>query len=476
MRRSLRSTSLVGTAALALALSACSDDTPPPQSTGSSSSSGSDSTGDSTGDEGEPAGAFHFVVELENVGAAYDNVGSGVFDLPDGAATFGPAGPGQSFVMRFAARPGDHLTFVSMIPQSNDWFVGVADAGLALFDEEGQPLTGDRSGELALYDAGTEADEPLGQGANQPGVASGVGAPDSNGDIRVRPWADASLASGDLALDVSANLDAERVWQFEVRLQNDSAPGSISTTAGPVDLSLAPGAWAVHGAEGTWFEVGQPVSASPAAAAFEALVEDARTAPIAAHLFPATGVTQVVSAGVWAVSDGPEALLFAPGAAALDNGLEPIAEDGKFAALASFVENSGLLDFGVTEQSVVDYMNGPLPPGGIYRFEFDADPGAHLHLVHMFVPSNDWFIAPAAEGIDLFDVNGAPIMGPQTEQLMLWDAGTEVDQAIGFGLDQVHLQAGENTGAADPDDRVREISGPVPLGDILRLRILPSPN
>ena len=205
--------------------------------------------------------------------------------------------------------------------------------------------------------------------------------------------------------------------------------------------------------------------------AFEALVEDARTAPMAAQLFPATGVTQVVSAGVWTVADSDDPRFFVQGASVLDNGLEALAEDGKFASLASFVEQGELVANGVTEQSVVDYMNGPLPPGGIYRFEFDADPGAYLQLAHMFVPSNDWFIAAAPGGLALFDVNGAPILGPQTELLRLWDTGTEINQPIGLGLDQVHLQAAANQGAADIDSDVREVEGPAPLEQLLRLRV-----
>jgi hypothetical protein len=34
-----------------------------------------------------------------------------------------------------------------------------------------------------------------------------------------------------------------------------------------------------------------------------------------------------------------------------------------------------------------------------------------------------------------------------TDQIELWDAGTEVNQAPGFGADQAPRQAGPNTGA-----------------------------
>jgi hypothetical protein len=53
----------------------------------------------------------------------------------------------------------------------------------------------------------------------------------------------------------------------------------------------------------------------------------------------------------------------------------------------------------------------------------------------MMGQSNDWFYAPAESGIDLFE-NGRGISGDITSQMVLWDAGTEVDQEPGIGSDQ----------------------------------------
>ena len=98
---------------------------------------------------------------------------------------------------------------------------------------------------------------------------------------------------------------------------------------------------------------------------------------------------------------------------------------------------------------------GPLLPGGVYEFDFDAFPGAKLSFATMFVQSNDLFLAPSGSGIDLFDATGGPITGDVTSQIMIWDAGTEIDQEPGSGLDQAPRQGGANTGAADPDGTVR---------------------
>ncbi len=57
---------------------------------------------------------------------------------------------------------------------------------------------------------------------------------------------------------------------------------------------------------------------------------------------------------------------------------------------------------------------------------------------------------------------------------MLWDSGTEVNQAIGMGADQAPRQSGANTGAADEDNTVRITMGDdIPAVDsIIRVTIM----
>ena len=62
-----------------------------------------------------------------------------------------------------------------------------------------------------------------------------------------------------------------------------------------------------------------------------------------------------------------------------------------------------------------------------------------------------------------------------TSQISIWDAGTEVNQEPGVGLDQVQRQSGANTGAADPDNTVRmapDTFGNLPgVADIIKVTI-----
>jgi hypothetical protein len=112
-----------------------------------------------------------------------------------------------------------------------------------------------------------------------------------------------------------------------------------------------------------------------------------------------------------------------------------------------------------TEATVTDFNqpeNGPEPPifpGGAYEFVVSAAEGDALSLATMFIQSNDLFLAPAPDGVDLFE-NGEPVTGDVTDRFALWDAGTEIDQQPGTGADQAPRQSGLDTGAADDNSDV----------------------
>lgn len=97
---------------------------------------------------------------------------------------------------------------------------------------------------------------------------------------------------------------------------------------------------------------------------------------------------------------------------------------------------------GVFMTPVGSDMPGPLFPGDAYEFEIDAGPivlpndgGTRLSFVTMFVQSNDLFYAPDEEGIALYNEDGSAIgaNGPEdvTDQVLIWDSGTEVNEATG---------------------------------------------
>jgi hypothetical protein len=172
-----------------------------------------------------------------------------------------------------------------------------------------------------------------------------------------------------------------------------------------------------------------------------------------------TDVPTPLAPGV-AVAHGRGSAILAEGATATA-GLEALAEDG---SPDTYAEETGGFAF-----AVPDGGSAPAPalPGESYVFEVTATDGHVLTFATMFVQSNDWFFAPGPDGIALFDEDGNPLSGDVTDQILLWDAGTEADQTPGEGADQAPRQAGPDTGDVDPDPTLRVV-GPA---DGLRVTI-----
>jgi len=132
-------------------------------------------------------------------------------------------------------------------------------------------------------------------------------------------------------------------------------------------------------------------------------------------------------------------------------GLEAQAEDGNPAGLVASLEtmhHSGTLH-GVYNTPAGAMGPGPIGPGGAYEFSFTATPKMKLYFTTMFGQSNDLFYAPDAAGIALFDGKGNPVTGDVTDKLILWDAGTEVNEEVGVGPNQAPRQKMPNTGSAE---------------------------
>ena len=154
-----------------------------------------------------------------------------------------------------------------------------------------------------------------------------------------------------------------------------------------------------------------------------------------------------LSPGMFVLSD-KNAALFSEGKAARKNGLEMQAEDGDpsglVASLVAMHHSSNL--HGVFNTPVGAMAAGPIRPGDSFEFTITAMPGMKLFMTQMFGQSNDWFYSPGANGIALFDAKGMPVSGDITDQLYLWDAGTEKDEEIGIGPNQGPRQKGTNSG------------------------------
>lgn len=413
-----------------------------------------------------------FEVTIENASMPYDFSASGVFNTPVGAGAPGPIGPGQAYEFSFSAAPGSKLSFATMFVPSNDFFYAPDAGGIELFDMSGTPLTGDVTSQISLWDSGTEVNQEPGLGPDQAQRQSGpnTGAADPDNTVRIAPDDFNNLPAVDQVLQVT--LSVQDQTNFTVRIENVSSATTLMTSdMGTQAVPLAPGVWVVHSGDAPLFTAGQPDYGD----GLEALAEDGDPSTLGTALAAATGLTVPLSPGVWAVHTA-DGVMFTAGQADRGDGLEALAEDGDPSGLAAVLSGmSGVESSGAFTTPDGAAMAGVILPGQSYSFNITARPGAKLSLATMFVQSNDLFYAPDEQGIELFSMGGSPISGDITAQFMLWDAGTEVNQEPGIGLDQAPRQSGPDTGA-DENGTVRLVNDGYTypsVANVIRVTITP---
>lgn len=183
-----------------------------------------------------------------------------------------------------------------------------------------------------------------------------------------------------------------------------------------------------------------------------------------------------IAPGIWVVHTGSHPM-FRSGELEKGEGLEPLAEDGNPEVLtADAREESEVVMGGVFNTPVGASAPGAAGPGQAFEFTIAAKPGMRFSYGEMFGQSNDLFYAPDKKGIALFDEKGKPLGGDVTSQVILWDAGTEVNQEPGFGPDQAPRQAAPNTGASEskPVGPVKDPFTYPATAKVLRVTITPS--
>jgi hypothetical protein len=419
----------------------------------------------------EPAASATFRVTVENVSAAYDYPASGVFSRPAGTAAPGPLFPGGVYEFSFSAPPGAYLSFATMMVQSNDLFYAPDGRGIALWNADGSQVTGDVTAQVRLWDAGTEADGEPGLGPDQAPRQGGadVGAADPDPTVRLAQDAFGNLPSVNAVLRVTLTSDGPTSWT--ARIENVSDATTLSTSDGGTHpVPLAPGVFVVHSNMDPLFTVGQ----ADRGEGLEGLAEDGAAGGLGDVLAARTGITGVLAPGAYAIHAEPS-VLFMAGAPAPANGLEGVAEDGTAGPMAAALA----ADARVSAAGAFDTPDGasgpgPLMPGGSYSFTFTAEEGDRLSFATMYVQSNDLFFAPAETGIDLFP-GGNALNGDVTGMVLLWDAGTEMNERPGVGLFQAPRQPGADTGATE-NGVVRTVADGYDYGEIPeRIRVTVTP-
>lgn len=400
---------------------------------------------DDDDDQGAPVSERTFTVTINNVAETYDFIDGGVFNTPKDDANPGPATPGKEYEFTIHAGRSQNLSFATMLAATNDLFFGPDDSGIPLYDENGDPISGDVTDQVYLWDAGTEVNEEPAVGpntvTNQPDVNTGE---DENGNV---------LMIGDVTtgfdFDYPATSEIIQVTithmegtEFMVNIL-DLSTAQLETSEGTVDAPISPGVWVVHNGDNPLYTEGEPDLEQ----GLEAIAEDGNPSILGDYIENNHGVTFPISPGVWVVHNEGTYPIFSEGIEDYGDGLEEIAEDGNISVLeANLATLSGAIQSGVFNTPLNSNTAGPLLPGGSYQFTFEANRNDNLSLATMLAATNDIFLGTPGLGISLFNENGDPITGDITNQFSFWDAGTEVNEEPAVGPNTVTNQLAADTG------------------------------
>lgn len=103
----------------------------------------------------------------------HDLISTGVYNTPVGASSPNKFFPGDKFELIVNSKNNnDYLSFASMFGESNDLFFALSDMGISLRNGE-NPIYGDITSRVILWDGGTEVNEYRGAGNNQPARGPG---------------------------------------------------------------------------------------------------------------------------------------------------------------------------------------------------------------------------------------------------------------------------------------------------------------
>ncbi len=191
-----------------------------------------------------------------------------------------------------------------------------------------------------------------------------------------------------LACSPSSDSDsAPASARLKFDLDNVSAAGALDTSAGPVDIMIAPGLLVVHLPDFFIFRTGDKLAGT----AMERLAEDGDPLPLAELVAESSEVIEVV-------------------------------------VLAA--------------QDATTYENAAMGPGGHASQLLSMSSDQRVSYVSMFGQSNDVVISTPPGGVSVLKPDGSLATVP----LALFDAGTERNEEPGVGESQAPRQAAADTG------------------------------
>jgi len=361
-------------------------------------------------------------ISVENVLNSKPIVESGTFQ---GAGTPALILPGQSTTIQFSAAKGEALTFASMYGWSNDLFFAPANPGILVYDANGNPIEGDVSSQIKLWDNGTRINQAPGNAVTHPGTADNKNITEVNGlDAQGNTYLPASQL-------VRATVHYVGNSVFTLTLQNTSG-GTTNETP------LSPGVWAVSYIAGGQLLNAAPLysSGQPTANGLTGIAELGDNTMLNNYIKSITGIFTPLSPILVVVYKGIDNPIFKDGENDRGQGLKLLAQRGNADTLANYLMGKP----GIKSVYVLPAPGSKvlLPVigdqrGGVVTQQLSVSQGDRLAIATMYGFSNDWFFASSGNGVD------PTATGDISTSIKLYDDGTAIDQFPGAGITQFNL-------------------------------------
>jgi len=325
-------------------------------------------------------------ITFENIGITKDYAQSSTFQ---GVGRNNEIEPGQEIQISFNAQKGQSLMFATMYANSWDLFFAPDNPGIKLFDNNGNPMTGDVSDQVKLWDAGTKKNiDPRRPKASQPkenedGKVSEISGKDGKYNY--------PKASEMMKLSLSYDAAASR---FTLTMHNNTNNTNVQTL-------FSTGVWAVSNAID-----GKPVNDKPffnpgdkAGMELVPLAEDGKNKPLGDKLAANTGVYAELSPVVIAIYTGDQNPLLASGGNEMNNDLHQWAQSDDTDNLKKSLESN-------SNVKSVHVISSATKPGDKADASYNARRGEKIAFAMRI--GNQSFIGNSAsiDALEMKDITG----------------------------------------------------------------------
>ncbi len=362
-------------------------------------------------------------ISVENVLQSDPLVESGVFQGQGSPALIQP---GHSVSFQFSAARGEAVTFATMYGASNDLFFAPVSPGIQVYDASGNPIEGDVSSQVKLWDNGTRINQKPGAAVTHPGTAETIArniAEVSGTDAQGNTYLPAPSLMG-VSLKYNGNS------MFTLTITNNSG-GTANETP------FSPGVWAISYIVGGNLLNANPlyVSGTPTANGLTNLAEMGDNTALDTYIKGMTGIFTPLSPVLVVVYNGIDNPIFQLGSNDPGKGLKDLAQKGDASGLATYLRGvKGVKNVYVLPAAgstvLLPVMSDQA--GSRVSQQLSVVKGDKIAIATMYGFSNDWFFANA-DGVD------ATESGDISSAVALYDDGTAIDQFPGAGITQFNL-------------------------------------